>query len=373
MYKRIKLVIITLLVAVMSATTISAESADAGWKGYGLYNLSKSEVSIINESDNITIIGGNVVAVYEYTIKNNSRESITANFGYPDNSIYEFSIHDGSKFLNYKTRDTSYLKSNYGVQNLETPDGRWYLFNMVFAPDQTRTIKVSIKTGMKKGENATYVLNFFKDRSNSYAITSEKTKFSLKFDSFKPYNIFELDGIKPEQLSAEGTATISYSGSYGSGVSIKYQPVDEMAAGRLNTSDYKKPKAIYKAFNAKNYDEALTLCNEYINSPSDKNLSLEQVKYVKAESTRLKGNNKEYLGLADQLDISKLYPGRIKSFWAFLGAAAQVLPFVQDKKVPHPAQAAPYSVGRAPDLRPVAGRSPDPWRFAGRCCGRLLR
>ena len=85
-----------------------------------------------------------------------------------------------------------------------------------------------------------------------------------------------------------------------------------MAVDRLNASAYKKPKAIVKAFNAKNYNEALTLCNEYISAPSDNRLNLEQVKYVKAESSRLQGNNEEYISLIEQLDISKLYPGRIK-------------------------------------------------------------
>ncbi len=312
MYNRIKLLIFTFLIVIMSAAVTYADSTDTGWKGYGPYNLGKSEVSITNELDNVTINGGNVIAVYEYTIKNNSGKNITVNFGYPDNGIYKFSVNDGSKFLSYKTRDTSYLKSNYGVQNLQAPDGRWYLFNMVFTPDQTRTIKVSIEAEMKKAENNTYGLNFFKDRSYSYAIPSEKVKLNLKFAGFKPYDIFELEGIRPEQVSAEGAIELSYSGSYGSGVSINYQPVDKMAAARLNTSAYKKPKAIYKAFNSKQYDEASTLCDEYINSPSDKNLSLEQVKYIKAESSRLKGNSEEYTSLIELLDLSKLYPGRMK-------------------------------------------------------------
>lgn len=312
MYRRIKLLIFTVLILVMSGAVVYAERVDNGWKGYGLYNLNKSEVSISNELDTVTINGGNSAAVYEYTIKNNSGKSITVNFGYPDNGIYKFSINDGSKFLNYKTRDTSYLKSTYGVQNLQTPDGRWYLFNMVFTPDQTRTIKVNIEAEMKKDENDTYSLSFFKDRNYSYAIPSEKTKLTLRFTNFKPYNIFELEGIKPEEITGEGTAILSYSGSFGGGASIKYQPVDKMAVDRLSASVYKKPKAIVKAFNTKKYDEALTLSNEYISAPSDNRLNLEQVKYVKAESSRLQGNNEEYISLIGQLDISKLYPGRIK-------------------------------------------------------------
>ncbi|MHB1393821.1 MAG: hypothetical protein ACYCYE_12270 [Clostridia bacterium] len=312
MYNRIKNLIFTVLIVVMSASLIYADRVDTGWKGYGLYNLNKSEVSILNEADTVTINGGIVAAVYEYTIHNNSAEEITVNFGYPDNGIYKFSVHDGSKFLNYKTRDNTYLVNNYKVEGLQTPEGRWYLFNMAFKPDQTRIIKVSIDSEMKKAENDTYGLSFFKDRSYSYAIPGEKTKFTLKLSNFKPYSIFELEGIKPEDISTEGAATLSYSGSYGSGISIKYQPIDKMAIDRLNASEYKKPKAIVRAFNSKNYNEALTLCNEYISAPSDNRLSLEQVKYVRAECSRLLNNNEEYISGMEQLDISKLYPDRIR-------------------------------------------------------------
>jgi len=312
MYNRVKLLIFTVLIIVISIATVSADSADTGWKGYGLYNLNKSQVSISDESDTVTINGGNVTAIYEYTIKNNSGKNITVNFGYPDNAIYEFGVNDGSKFLNYKTRNTEYLKSNYGVENLQTPDGRWYLFNMAFTPGQTRTIKVSIKAAMKETENDAYGLSFFKDRNYSYAIPSEKVKLILKLDNFKPYNIFELEGVNGEDISDEGVLTLSYTGSYGSGVSIGYQPVEKMAIQRLNASTYKKPKAIVKAFNAKSYEEALTLCNEYISAPSDSSLNPVQVKYVKAECQRLLGNNNEYLSTMEQLDISKLYPERIR-------------------------------------------------------------
>ncbi len=312
MYNKIKKLIFTVLIVVMSTSIIYADRVDTGWKGYGLYNLNKSEVSIQNEVDTVTINGGKVAAVYEYTIQNNSANDITVNFGYPDNGIYKFSIHDGSKFLSYKTRDNVYLKNNYKVEGLQTPDGRWYLFNMAFKQGQTRVIKVSIEAEMKKAENDTYGLSFFKDRSYSYAIPSEKTKFTLKLSDFKPYTIFELEGIKPEDISTEGAATLSYSGSIDSGISMKYQPIDKMAIDRLSASEYKKPKAIVRAFNLKNYKEALTLCNEYISTPLDNRLSLEQVKYVKAECSRLLNNNVEYINDIEQLDISKLYPGRIR-------------------------------------------------------------
>lgn len=312
MYKRIKTLFFTVFLVIMSATIIHADRVDTGWKGYGLYNLNKSEVIIQSEMDTVTINGGNVAAVYEYTIKSNSAKDITVNFGYPDNGIYKFSIHDGSKFLSYKTRDTAYLKTNYGAEGLQTPDGRWYLFNMVFTPGQTRTIKVSLEAEMKKAENDSYSLSFFKDRGYAYAIPSEKVQLNLKLSNFKPYSIFELDGIRPEEISNDGVAALSHSGNYGSGASMKYQPVDRMAIDRLYASEYKKPKAIVRAFNAQNYQEALTLCNEYISAPSDSRLNLEQVKFVKAECSRLLKNHQEYISAVEQLDITKLYPDRIR-------------------------------------------------------------
>ena len=312
MGKVIRLLVFTVLVMIMFAVAAYADSIDTGWKGYGLYNLNKLDVTITNESDNITIDGEKVTAVYEYTIKSNADKDIAVNFGIPDNGIVKFSIYDGSKFLNYKTRNTSYLKSTYGAENLQTPDGRWYLFTMVFTPGQTRSISINIEAQMTKEENDTYGLSFFKDRGYSYAIKSEKTWITLNLSDFKPYDIYELEGVKEGQISDNGVATLSFSGDYGNGVFLRYQPIDKMALDSLGKSTQKKPKSIVKAFNEKKYVEALNLCNEYISSPSDSSLNIEQVKFIKAECMRLSGNYAEYLSTVEQLDISQLYPGRIR-------------------------------------------------------------
>ena len=81
---------------------------------------------------------------------------------------------------------------------------------------------------------------------------------------------------------------------------------------KLSASVYKAPKAIAKAFNDKQYEEALSLCNEYLEAPADKDLSPEQVHLVRAECIRLLGNNHEYISASEQLDITKLYPSRIR-------------------------------------------------------------
>ena len=312
MGKIVKFLVLAVLVMTMLPAAAYADSIDTGWKGYGLYNLNKSDVSITNETDNITINGEKVTAVYEYTIKSNADKDISVNFGIPDNGIVKFSIYDGSKYLNYKTRNTSYLKSTYGAENLQTPDGRWYLFTMVFKPGQTRSISVSFEAQMIKAENDTYGLSFFKDRGYSYAINSERTSMTLNLSDFKPYYIYELEGVKEEQISNDGVAVFSFSGDYGNGIFLRYQPIDKMALDSLGKSTYKKPKSIVKAFNEKKYEEALALCNEYINSPSDSSLNLEQVKFIRAECIRLSGNYEEYLSTVEQLDISQLYPGRIR-------------------------------------------------------------
>ncbi|HWQ29528.1 MAG TPA: hypothetical protein VN549_00945 [Negativicutes bacterium] len=311
MHYKLKTLIFTVLVMVLTAAAVNADTADTGWKGYGLYNLNKAQVVITGESDNVTINGSNVTAIYEYTINNTSGKSITVNFGYPDNGIYKFSINDGTKFLSYKTRDTSYLKANYGVQSLSTPDGRWYLFNMAFEPGQTRTIKVAIDSAIKKEANDTYSLSFFKDRDFTYAITGEKLGMTIKFTDFKPYYISELDGLKPEDISGNGEVKLSYGVGNGSGASLKYHPTDKMVIERLNTSEYKKVKAIAKAFVSGKYEEALALCDEYIKAQSDNNLNIEQVRYVRVECIRLSGKYEEYLKGMEEINTAKLYPARV--------------------------------------------------------------
>ncbi|HOE57192.1 MAG TPA: hypothetical protein PLL98_10535 [Bacillota bacterium] len=312
MYKGIKLAFFSILLIMMSAAAVFADSTNIGWKGYGLYNLNSSEVSISEEITNISINGGNVAAVYEYTIKCNSDKSITVNFGYPDNGVYKFAVHDGSKFLSYKTRNTSYVKNTYKAENLQVPGDLWYLFNMAFAPDQTRTIRVTIEAKMSKDNNDIYPLSFFHDRNYPYAISGKNVRFELELADFRPYNIIELVGINQEEISDKGIIGLSYDNGYGRGISIKYQPIDKMILDKLSASVYKKPKAIVRNFNNGNYNETLTLCNEYINAPSDSNLSIEQVKYIEAECFRLLGNNEEYLNALDRLDITKLYPSRIR-------------------------------------------------------------
>lgn len=311
MCSKLKMLIFTVLIMVTITAAVYADTAGTGWMGYGLYNLNKSQVSISNETDNVTVNGSNISAVYEYTIKNNSDKSITVNFGYPDNGITKFSVHDGSKFLSYKTRETSYLKNNYGVKELQTPDGRWYLINMAFTPGQTRTIKVSLEAAMKKEENDTYKLNFFKDRGFSYAIKSDKASLTLKLSGFMPYNIFELDGIKPEEVSEDGSIKLTYGRDYGNGAALRYQPVERMVLDKLNISEYKKPKAIVKAFQEGKLQEAKTLCEEYINAPGDNTLSMDQVKYVRAECMRKLNDNEGYLKAMDEIDSKGLYPARV--------------------------------------------------------------
>jgi hypothetical protein len=182
---------------------------------------------------------------------------------------------------------------------------------MAFEAGQTRTIKVAIDASIKKEANDTYSLSFFKDRGFSYGITGERTGMTIKFTDFKPYYISELDGIKPEDISGQGEVKLSYGGSNGSGASLKYHPTDKMVIERLNASEYKKPKAIAKAFGSGKYEEALTLCDEYIKAPSDNNLNIEQVKYVRVECMRLSGKNEEYLKAIEEIDTAKLYPARI--------------------------------------------------------------
>jgi len=311
MCRKLRMLLIIVLILVTITAAVYADTAGTGWMGYGLYNLSKSEVSISNQTDNVTVNGSNVSAVYEYTIRNNSSKSITVNFGYPDNGITKFSVHDGTKYLSYKTRETSYLKSNYGIKELQTPDGRWYLFNMAFSPDQTRTIKVSLEAAMKKEENDTYKLSFFKDRGFSYAIKSDKALLTLKLSNFMPYNIFELDGIKPEEVAGDGSIKLTYGGDYGNGVALRYQPIDKMVLDKLNLSEYKKPKAIVKAFREGKFQDAKTLCEEYINEPADNKLSIDQVKYVRAECIRKLNDNEGYLKAMDEIDSKGLYPARV--------------------------------------------------------------
>lgn len=310
---RNRTLVLLMFVLISCIGRVYGDNADSGWKGYGLYNLSKSGITVVNESDTVKISGADVEAVYEYTIKNDSNRDIVASLGIPNNDISKFSIHDGSKYLRYWKTNAGYVKDNYGLEDLQNYKNGWYIFNMVFAPEQARTIKVSIEAEMKKAENDTYSVGIFKDRSYPYTALSQKVSYRLNFEDFRPYNVVSIEGLQPEQVSYEsGEINLSYEGNYGGGALITYQPVDKMTVDKLGASAYKKPKAIAKAFLGGNYQDAITYCDEYMESPSDKNLSIEQVKFIKAESLRLSGKKQEYLEALNDIDTAKLYPGRIR-------------------------------------------------------------
>lgn len=309
---RRRLLILVLLAFILNIALVYADNNDSGWKGYGLYNLSKSGVTITNESDMVKISGSNVEAVYEYTIRNDSDKEIVASLGIPDNGTSKFSVHDGSKYLKYWKTSDDYVKKNYGVEKLPDHKSGWHIFNMVFSKGQSRTIRISISAEIVAADNDTYAISIFKDRSYPYTILSEKINYRLIFEDFRPYNIVAIEGFQPDVITDEGDINLSYVGNYGGGGQIIYQPIDKMAAERLGTSAYKKPKAILKDFIAKNYQRTIDQCNEYIEAPADKNLSVEQIKYIKAESYRLSGMKNEYLQTLDEIDTAKLYPGRIR-------------------------------------------------------------
>lgn len=162
---RKKPLVFMLLILLLCATSIYGDNTDSGWKGYGLYNLSESGITVTNESDTVKISGSNLEASYEYRVSNDSGKEIVASLGIPDDGISKFGIYDGSKYLRYWKRSDAYVKDNYDLKNLQDNKNGWYIFNMVFSPGQSRTIKVSISAEMKKAENDTYGIGIFKDRS----------------------------------------------------------------------------------------------------------------------------------------------------------------------------------------------------------------
>ncbi len=312
MNKIIRFCVFSLLLAIISAVVVFADNTDAGWKGYGLYNFNRAGIVIDYESVNVIINGDNASAVYEYTIKCNSDKNTVVNFGYPDNGITKFTVNDGNKFINYKTRNKLYLKNNYKAENIQVSEDLWFLFNMTFSPGQTQKIKVTIESRIKKDNNDTYPLSFFNDRNYPYVVSGDNISLAIVLDNFRPYNVIELIGLNQEDISDKGEIRISYDNGYGRGISIRYQPVDKMVLDKLNTSPYKKPKAIARAFSEGNYNEALKLCNEYISAPADSSLNIEQLEYIKAECLRLLNNIGDYLNIVDNLDTTMLYPSRIR-------------------------------------------------------------
>lgn len=304
-------VVVLIFVCVLFALSITVygDVTSEGYSHYGLYNLKNSDLEVTGGSETVTVKSNQIQTIYEYTIINKGNSDIEAVFGIPDSGIQRFAAYANNKSVKYRTRDEAYLKRNYGVQSIKPEKKTWFLFNLYIGAGETRTIKVDLSAATTLGKDNAYTFNLMEGRGHAGVIKVSQIPFKFVIEAFKPYDLVALEGLTYEQFSDSGEISLNTDGQ--AGIKVRYQPVDKLLLSKLTTSTDKKIKAIAKAAAEKKYSEAAMLCEEYLKSPVDTGISLEQVKMIQAECLRLTADYDGYLSLVKGLDMTKIYPDRI--------------------------------------------------------------
>ncbi len=286
-----------------------------GYNHYGVYNLKNLNIEVAAGSETVTVSQDQVRTVYEYTILNKDSTAVEAVFGVPDSGIHRFvPTVDGSQ-VKYRTRDEAYLQRNYGVQGIEPEKKLWFLFNVNIGAGEARTFKIDLSAAVPQDKDNSYTLKLLEGRGYAGVIKGTRLPFKLAAEAFRPYDLIALEGLPYEHFSDTGEVNLTMEGQ--SGITVRYQPVEKLLYGKLLASVYKKPKAIARAVVGKKFTEASVLCDEYLAAPLDAKLEPEQVRMAQAEALRLGGDYIGYLEKLEDLDLTKVYPDRMRYKTAF--------------------------------------------------------
>lgn len=309
--KKLNILVILLLISIISMVKVYADDTKV-WNGYSIYNLNGAAVEVDSETRSCTIYGSRISSVITYTVRNGSKDEITAIMSLPVNNIDSVSVSDNGKDLKLRSRSLQSIRNTYNIDGLLPQATTWYSFTIYLGAEESHTLQVKTEEILQLNEDDTYSLAFFKDKGNASVISGKNIQFKAEFSDYRPYNIVDTDGLQYSDLSSSGIINLNMKSDAVSSFTIKYQPVEKMILDKLSLSKYKKPKAIATAYRSMDYATAATLCDEYIELPQDKQLNTEQVKLIKAESLRKQNKNTEYMDMIKSIDISSIYPARAK-------------------------------------------------------------
>ncbi len=280
----------------------------AGWNGYGIYTLSKADSSVIEENIDISAAYNNLTFNGQYTVKNNSSEDIKVVLATPNNNISGFKVFDKDTNVRYRSRSYEGIKAEYNLDGKIPKEPKWYTFEIYLKPNEIKTVRVTFTSKPTLDSKGIMQISYMQDRQQNYSNAAENVKLNISLEGYKPYNIIALDGIEPNQINEAGSIKLEYDSTQIKAVALKYQAIDNLMLESLKQSSYKNPKEIAYAFSSKDYNKAIVLCNQYLENPLDKKLSIEQIKLIKAESYRLLSEADKYLSSIEKIDLNKIYP-----------------------------------------------------------------
>lgn len=308
---KIKLsIILVMAFALIFTSAVYSDSKD-GWKGYGLYNISGSKVTIINEDVSIELNKDKLAYKGEFLISNYSTDVVRASMGIPAQGIEKVTFKEKNNTIKWKKRSYASMQNEFNIESRTPHEEYWYVISLTLNPGETKLLNIDFDAFQLQEEQDSYTITYFNDRKLGFSNQVEKSSLYINMLDFQPYNIVDLIGVAPSQMGIKGDIVLK--GDNIDAVSIKYKDVAKAVTDKLLSSAMYKPREIALAFNAKNYTKASSLCDDYIKNPNDTQISMEVMQYIKAESLRRLHNNDKYLSLVEGMDYSKLYPIELKN------------------------------------------------------------
>jgi hypothetical protein len=310
-HSKIKLTIILVLVLIIAFTTAVYSDSIGGWKGYGLYNISGSKITVINEDVSIELQNDKLAYNGEFLVRNYSNGIIKATMGMPAQGIEKITFMEKNSILKWKKRSYGSMQNEFNIESRTPKEEYWYAFNLTLNPGETKLVNIKFEAAQPQEGQGSYTFTYFDDRKLGFSNQVEKSSLYISMLDFQPYNILDLLGVKPSQMGIKGDIVLKAETI--DTVSIKYMNIEKVVMDKLLSSAMYKPREIALAFNSKNYNKASGLCDEYINNPSDSQISVEEMQFIKAECLRRLQNNDKYLSIVESMDYSKLYPLELKN------------------------------------------------------------
>lgn len=309
---KIKILILVLVLSLSFASSVAADTTDS-WKGYGLYNINDSKVTILNEDVNIEMVKDRLIYNGEFLIRNYSNAVTKATFGMPVQGIDSISLLEKSTAIKWKKRSFASLQNEFGMENRIPKEEYWYVFSLTLNPGETKLLNINLEAVQQKEEKYSYTFTYYNDRKLGFSNQTEKTSLYIGISDFQPYNVLSVQGIDPGLMGVKGDILIKTAEENTDTVAIKYMDVTKALVDKLQASAMYKPREIALAFLGKNYNKASSLCDEYLKNPIDSEISHEEILFIKGESLRRLQNYDKYLSIVETMDYSKLYPLELKN------------------------------------------------------------
>lgn len=307
------MVIAILMILMLAFTSAVYSDSQNGWKGYGLFNINNSKITIMSEDASIELTNDKLNFNGEYVIRNTTNNAIKVYLGMPANGIEKISMMEKGYYIKWKKRSLESLQYEFKIENQLPQEEYWYVFSLSLNPTETRVINVSMDAAQQFNTQGIYSVSYFGDRRLGFSNKAEKSSLYMKVNGFEPYNILSVKGLDPDEIGKNGEIFIETDEKSMETITLQHKDILSQAIDKLMRSPMYKAREIALTFLDKDYDKVSSLCDEYLKNPTDNQISKEQIYFIKAESLRRLYKPERYLEIVETMDYSKLYPVELKN------------------------------------------------------------